>query len=42
MKQQKIVRFSGIALDDQPPQRRLIFREFFDNNLLIILDALIK
>jgi hypothetical protein len=42
LKQQKIVRFSGIRSDDPPPQRRLIFREFFDNDLLIILDALIK
>ncbi len=40
MKQQKMVCFSEIIADSPPPIRQLIFREFQEDNLLVILDAL--
>ena len=39
MKRQKIVRFSGITDDTPPAPRRLLFREFADDRLLVVLDA---
>jgi hypothetical protein len=42
MKQQKMVRFSGITHETPPPQRQLIFKEYLDEQLLVIIDALIK
>jgi hypothetical protein len=39
MKQQEIVRFTGITDDTPPAPRRLIFREFAEDRLLVVLDA---
>jgi hypothetical protein len=39
MKQQKFVRFSGITEDMPPAPRRLLFREFPEDKLLVVLDA---
>lgn len=42
MKQQQPVLFSNISNDSPPPIRQLIFKEFPDDHLLVILDALIQ
>ena len=39
MKQQKLVRFSGITDDTPQAPRRLLFREFPEDRLLVVLDA---
>jgi len=39
MKRQKIVRFSGIADDTPPAPRRLLFREFAEDGLLVVVYA---
>ncbi|MDO8724033.1 MAG: hypothetical protein Q7J31_17660 [Syntrophales bacterium] len=39
MKRQKMVRFSGITDDTPPAPRRLLFREFAEDQLLVVLDA---
>jgi hypothetical protein len=39
MKRQKPVRFSGITEDTPPAPRRLLFREFLEDGLLVVLDA---
>lgn len=39
MKRQRMVRFSGITDDAPPAPRRLIFREFAEDQLLVVLDA---
>jgi len=39
MKRQKMVRFSGITDDTPPAPRRLIFKEFVEDQLLVVLDA---
>ncbi len=42
MKQQKMVQFSNISNDSPPPTRQLIFKEYPNDHLLVILDALIQ
>jgi len=39
MKRQKMVRFSGITADTTPAPRRLLFKEFAEDQLLVVLDA---
>jgi hypothetical protein len=39
MKRQKMVRFSGITDDTPPAPRRLLFKEFAEDQLLVVLDA---
>jgi hypothetical protein len=39
MKRQRMVRFSSITDDTPPAPRRLIFREFAEDQLLVVLDA---
>jgi hypothetical protein len=39
MKRQRMVRFSSVTEDTPPPPRRLIFREFTEDHLLVVLDA---
>jgi hypothetical protein len=39
MKQQKMVRFSGITDDTPPAPRHLIFKEYQADRLLVVLDA---
>lgn len=39
MKRQKVVRFSGITEDTPPAPRRLLFRDFAEDRLLVVLDA---
>ena len=39
MKRQNPVRFSGITDDTPPAPRRLLFREFAEDQLLVVLDA---
>lgn len=39
MKRQKMVRFSAITDDTPPAPRRLLFREFAEDRLLVVLDA---
>jgi hypothetical protein len=39
MKRQKMVRFSGITDNTPPAPRRLLFRLFAEDQLLVVLDA---
>lgn len=39
MRKQEMVRFSGITDDTRPAPRNLIFKELFDDHLLVVIDA---
>jgi len=39
MKRQEMIRFSGITNETPPAPRNLIFKELFDEHLLVVLDA---
>lgn len=42
MKRQRMVRFSRITDDTPPPPRSLIFKEFMEKGLLVVLDAVAR